>query len=281
MNLIKETFKTTIYTFKEIFSISRDYFFKNIDKFVNILIYAFLVYLGYIVFKELIRQLIKIRLRFKNDNLNIDRLITLSSVFNSILKISFGFIFILLVLKEFEIKITPILTGAGIFGAAFIYLFQSIIQDIIKGWLLIFEDQVRKGEWVNINNTYIGKVIEFNLRHLVLRDRERNLIFIPNSQISTIVNLSREGKKQVIKIRFKKDIDLNKFLEELNRIIKKFEEENKDVKDIKIENDINFEENFLEAFVSFKTRFLLGEELKKNLKIKIFEELKDNIISIS
>ena len=253
----------------------------NFNKLLNIFIYFLILIVFYFILKIFINRIIKISMNLKNIPYSQDRLITLSSVFNSALKVLFGFVLVLLILKEFDVNVIHILTGAGVIGAAVVYIFQGIIQDIIRGWILIFEDQMRKGEWVNINNSFIGKVLEFNLRHVVLRDRERNLIFIPNSQINMVWNLSRREKKKVIKVKLKNEIEISEALKIIENLINKFKEENKNISEIKIEKDINITTEFIEIFISFKTKFLLLEEISQKLKIKIYEELKPQILEIS
>lgn len=276
-----EFFKNFYFSFlKDTLNSLKFFFSANLDKFLNILFYGISLYFLYWLLKIFIKKIIQLRLQIKNQNLVIERIYTLSSVFSSILKILFWFAFLIFVLREFNIKIIPIITGAGVLGAALVYLFQGIIQDIIKGWLLIFEDQLRKGEWVNINNLYIGKVVEISLRHLVIRDRERNLIFLPNSQINTIVNLSREGKKKTIKLKVKRDIDLDNFFKEIEKIFQEVRDQSLNIQDLKIEKEINFGENFIEIFISFKTKFLLIEESSQKLKMELFKKLKDSLIEI-
>lgn len=278
---ILEFLKNFYFSFlKDFFNSLKFFFTANLDKFLNILFYGLSLYLLYLFLRFFIKKIIQLRLQIRNQNLVVERIYTLSSVFSSILKVLFWFVFLIFILKEFNIKIIPIITGAGVLGAAVVYLFQGLIQDIIKGWLLIFEDQLRKGEWVNINNTYIGKVVEISLRHLVIRDRERNLIFLPNSQINTIINLSREGKKKVIKLKVKREIELEKFLKEIEDVFKEIRESSQSIQDLKIEKEMNFSENFIEIFISFKTKFLLVEEASQKLKMKFFEKFKDLIIEI-
>ncbi len=278
---ILEFLKNFYFSFlKDFFNSLKFFFTANLDKFLNILFYGLSLYLLYLFLRFFIKKIIQLRLQIRNQNLVVERIYTLSSVFSSILKVLFWFVFLIFILREFNIKIVPIITGAGVLGAAVVYLFQGLIQDIIKGWLLIFEDQLRKGEWVNINNTYIGKVVEISLRHLVIRDRERNLIFLPNSQINTIINLSREGKKKVIKLKVKREIELEKFLREIEDVFKEIRESSQSIQDLKIEKEMNFSENFIEIFISFKTKFLLVEEASQKLKMKFFERFKDLIIEI-
>lgn len=265
---------------RDLFYFLQNFFISNADKFLNILFYGIILYLLYLFLQFFIKKVVQLRLKIQNKNLVIERLITLSSVFKSILKVLFWFLFFILVLNEFKIKIIPIITGAGVLGATIVYLFQNIIQDVIKGWVLIFEDQLRKGEWVNINNTYIGKVIEFNLRYLAIMDRERNLIFIPNNQINTIVNLSREGKKKTIKLKLKRDLKLNEIIKKIEEILNEIRNQALSFHDLKIEKEFNVYENFIEVFISFKTKFLLIEDISQKIKTKILERLEEKLIEI-
>jgi small conductance mechanosensitive channel len=254
-------------------------FFKlNLDNFLTLILYLVILFILYFVSKRIISRIIKLSLNLKNVPVSPDRILTLSSVFNSILKIIFSFVFLVLILKEFNINIVHVLTGAGVIGAAIVYIFQGLIQDIIKGWILIFEDQMRKGEWVNINNTFIGKVIEFNLRHVVLRDFDRNLIFIPNSQINTVFNLSRELKRNFIKIKIKRPENIDEFLQNFEKFLSSLETDK--IQKLKI-HSINIGENFLELTIMFRCKFVLRDEIFNKLKLELYRNYKDLLIEIT
>jgi small conductance mechanosensitive channel len=254
-------------------------FFKlNLDNFLTLILYLVILFILYFVSKKIISRIIKLSLNLKNVPVSHDRILTLSSVFNSILKIIFSFVFLVLILKEFNINIVHVLTGAGVIGAAIVYIFQGLIQDIIKGWILIFEDQMRKGEWVNINNTFIGKVIEFNLRHVVLRDFDRNLIFIPNSQINTVFNLSRELKRNFIKIKIKRPENIDEFLQNFEKFLSSLETDK--IQKLKI-HSINIGENFLELTIMFRCKFVLRDEIFNKLKLELYRNFKDLLIEIT
>jgi len=250
----------------------------NSDKILTILLYLIFLFIIYLISKKIVSNIIKLSLKLKNVPVSQDRLITLSSVFNSILKIFFIFSFLILVLKELDINIIHIITGAGIIGAAIVYIFQGLIQDIIKGWILIFEDQMRKGEWVNINNTLTGKVKEFNLRHVVLKEPNGSLIFIPSSQINTIFNLSRELTRNSIKVKIKKPDEIQEFLQNFEEFLLSLK--NLDIQKLKIAN-INIAENFIEIQITFDCKFISKEKILNNLKLEIYKYLKDSLIEIT
>jgi moderate conductance mechanosensitive channel len=103
----------------------------------------------------------------------------------------FGFIVLLQVLNLFDIPYQPILASAGILGVAIGLGAQSIFKDMINGILILVEDQYNVGEIVNIAGLK-GTVEDLSLRRTTVRDADGTLYIIPNSQIATVSNLSRD-----------------------------------------------------------------------------------------
>jgi len=79
----------------------------------------------------------------------------------------------------------PILTGAGIVGLAIGFGAQNLVRDVISGFFLILEDQVRVGDVAAINGTG-GLVEALNLRTIVLRDAEGTVHVFPNGSMCSI-----------------------------------------------------------------------------------------------
>ncbi len=118
----------------------------------------------------------------------------------------------LMVLRELDVDITPILTGAGIVGLAVGFGAQTLVKDIISGLFLITEDQVRIGDAVEINGIG-GGVEEINLRTIVLRDLEGTMHHISNGEIRTLANKSRDFSYYVIDIGVGYDDDTDRIVE--------------------------------------------------------------------
>ena len=76
-----------------------------------------------------------------------------------------------MILRELGVDIGPVLAGAGIVGLAVGFGAQTLVRDIISGFFLILEDQVRVGDVAAINGQS-GLVEAINLRTIVLRDVE-------------------------------------------------------------------------------------------------------------
>jgi small conductance mechanosensitive channel len=103
----------------------------------------------------------------------------------------------LMILRELHVDIAPVLTGAGIVGLAVGFGAQSLVKDIIGGFFLILEDQVRVGDAVMVNGV-AGLVEELNLRTIVLRDGEGAVHVVPNGSITALTNRSKDYSYYVI-----------------------------------------------------------------------------------
>ena len=102
-----------------------------------------------------------------------------------------GFIAFLQLLNIFDIPYQPILASAGIVGVGIGLGAQSIFKDMLNGIFILVEDQYNVGEVVLLAGLK-GTVEDLSLRRTTLRDADGTLYIIPNSQIATVSNLSRD-----------------------------------------------------------------------------------------
>ncbi|MEO7158335.1 MAG: mechanosensitive ion channel family protein [Vicinamibacterales bacterium] len=130
----------------------------------------------------------------------------------------------LMVLRELDVDITPVLTGAGIVGLALGFGAQTLVKDIISGLFVIAEDQVRLGDSAEINGIG-GNVEEINLRTIVLRDLEGVVHHISNGEIRTLANKSRDFSFYVIDIAVGYDDDTDRIVELVQAVAKELMQE--------------------------------------------------------
>jgi small-conductance mechanosensitive channel len=102
-----------------------------------------------------------------------------------------GFIAFLQILNLFDIPYQPLLASAGILGVGIGLGAQSLFKDMLNGIFILIEDQYNVGEVVNLAGLK-GTVEDLSLRRTTLRDADGTLYIIPNSQIATVSNLSRD-----------------------------------------------------------------------------------------
>jgi small conductance mechanosensitive channel len=131
---------------------------------------------------------------------------TLGGLIQKTLTAAVASIAALMILRELRVDITPVLTGAGIVGLAIGFGAQTLVRDIISGFFLILEDQVRVGDVATINGEG-GLVEQVNLRTLVLRDETGAVHVFPNGDIKTLKNLTKDFSYYVITIPVPFDAD--------------------------------------------------------------------------
>jgi small conductance mechanosensitive channel len=105
----------------------------------------------------------------------------------------------LTILRELNVDIMPVLTGAGIVGLAVGFGAQTLVKDLISGVFLILDDNVRVGDVARINGTG-GLVEAINLRTIVLRDHEGTVHVFPNGSITTLSNLTKDFAYAVVDV---------------------------------------------------------------------------------
>lgn len=113
---------------------------------------------------------------------------TIRSLLKNIIDVVLFLFAVLIILSDFGVNIVPILTGAGILGLAFSFGAQSLVKDLIAGFFIIIENQFNIGDKIQIGKLE-GEVSKMTLRITVLKDKSENLIYIPNSQITTVIKL--------------------------------------------------------------------------------------------
>jgi small conductance mechanosensitive channel len=123
----------------------------------------------------------------------------------------------LMILRELSVDIMPVLTGAGIAGLAVGFGAQTLVKDLISGFFLILENQVRVGDVAVINGT-AGAVEEVNLRTIVLRDVEGTVHVFPNGSITTLANRSRDFAYYVVDLGVDYAEDTDQVVEALREV---------------------------------------------------------------
>jgi small conductance mechanosensitive channel len=137
---------------------------------------------------------------------------TLGSVVNKVATTLLIAIAVVMILNELGVNIGPVLTGAGIAGLALGFAAQTVLRDLINGFFLILEDQVRVGDAAVINGTE-GTVEHISLRTIVLRDVRGTLHVFPNGGITSLANQSKDFSFYVIDLNIPYDEDPDRVYE--------------------------------------------------------------------
>ena len=115
---------------------------------------------------------------------------------------------IMLVLAELGVDLKPILAGAGILGLAIGFGAQTLVKDVITGFFILLENQIRVGDVVTAAGM-TGEVEAVNLRTTVLRDADGKTHIIPNSAITVVTNATRDFSRALLDVgvSYREDTD--------------------------------------------------------------------------
>lgn len=98
-----------------------------------------------------------------------------------------------------NLNLGPLLMSAGVSGIAIGLAAQTLVKDIINGFFILTEDQYTVGEVVTLAGL-TGTVDSMTLRKTRLLGFDGTIYTIPNSQITTVANQSRDFSQTTLEI---------------------------------------------------------------------------------
>jgi small conductance mechanosensitive channel len=133
---------------------------------------------------------------------------TLSSVIRWVLRTGIMLLAAVMLLGQFGVQIGPIIAAAGVVGLAVGFGAQNLVQDVISGFFLLLEDQVRVGDIIQLNDKG-GLVEKITLRMIILRDFEGNVHYVRNGRIDVVTNKTKEYSYSVmdVGVAYREDAD--------------------------------------------------------------------------
>ena len=102
-----------------------------------------------------------------------------------------GFYLLTQILEAIGVSLGPFVASAGVIGLGISFGAQSIFKDMLTGLFILIEDQYNVGDTIKIAGL-TGTVEDLSLRVTRLRDGDGTVYIVPNSQITTVSNLSRD-----------------------------------------------------------------------------------------
>jgi small conductance mechanosensitive channel len=136
-------------------------------------------------------RMIEIAKRHAPEGSRVSQVRTLASVIRATGLAMIGAIAGLQFLDALGVNLAPLLASAGVAAVAIGLAAQTIVKDMLNGILILIEDQFDVGDTVRLAGL-AGTVEAMTLRKTTVRDGDGTLYVIPNSQITTVANLSRD-----------------------------------------------------------------------------------------
>lgn len=145
------------------------------------------------------------------------RVDTVGRLLRGAASIIIGLVALLMALRELNVDIAPILTGAGVVGVSLGLAGQSLMRDLIAGVFITLENQIRIGDVVTIEGK-TGLVESVQIRILVLRDFDGDVHTFHNGSINSYTNLTKDYAYAMLDLPVAYKEDVQRVLKVLTEI---------------------------------------------------------------
>ena len=201
------------------------------------------------------------------------RITTLSGVLWTISSGLLWFVVVLIALSQIGVNIGPILAGAGVVGLAVGFGAQHLVRDLVSGFFLLLENQIRVGDIAIINGTS-GVVESVTFRTVVLRDQAGIVHVFPNGAINTLANATMDWSAYVIDVAVPYREDTDRVVELMRQTGVEMRKEAEYARAMLEPIEILGIDNFTDTGVTIKARFKtqpaqqysVGREYRRRLK---------------
>lgn len=185
----------------------------------------------------------------------------------------------MMILKELKIDIAPILAGAGVLTLAAGFGAQSLVKDMISGFFILLEDQIRVGDVIAIADKK-GTVEKVTLRMVALRDVRGCVHYIPSGEITVVTNMTKDFSRYLFDIGVAYKENTDQVIEILKEIDKEMHEEEKYsphlLGDLEVMGVQRFEASAVIIRARIKTspgrQWMVGREYNRRIKMRFDKE---------
>lgn len=197
---------------------------------------------------------------------------TLGGILTRLVTVTVWSLAVLMLLRELSIDVLPILTTAGIAGLAIGFGAQNLVRDVISGFFMILEDQVRVGDMARINGV-TGVIEQVNLRTILLRDGEGAVHVFPNGTVTALANLSKQFSNAIVDLRVGYSENLDKVFDVIREAGKSMQEDRAWAPLLLSPIDVVGVESIADGFALVRAKFktqplnqgMVGNELRRRL----------------
>lgn len=132
---------------------------------------------------------------------------TLLNLFKNAFTVALAIFGSMLALGQIGVNIAPLLAGAGVIGLAIGFGAQKLVQDIITGIFIQFENVMNEGDVVEAAGKS-GVVEKLTIRSVTIRDMSGTVHLIPFSSVDQVSNMVRGFSFYVAEFEVARDSDI-------------------------------------------------------------------------
>jgi small conductance mechanosensitive channel len=201
------------------------------------------------------------------------RVTTLTGLLLTLSLVAIWAVVAVICLDQVGLDVTPIVAGAGIIGLAVGFGAQNLVRDVISGFFMVLENQVRVGDVAIVNGTG-GLVEAITFRTIVLRDLAGVVHVVPNGAITTLANMTKGWSGYVIDVGVAYGEDTDRVVEVMAEVAEDLRKDPRFGPSILEPIEIFGVDDFKESEVTIKARlktvpiqqWTVGREYRRRLK---------------
>ncbi len=179
----------------------------------------------------------------------------------------------MLTLRELGVEIGPLIATAGIGGLAIGFGAQNLVRDVISGFFILLEDQIRVGDVVQIGDKG-GLVESVGLRVLILRGLDGSVHIIPNGTIERVTNMTKEFSYALMDVGVSYREDIDEVIEVLKEVAAEMRRDPAFASDILEDLEVlgvdDFADSAVKIRIRLKTRpiqqWRIAREMRRRIK---------------
>lgn len=143
---------------------------------------------------------------------------TVITIMQSLIRYAAAIIILCWGLSILGVNMTTILASVGIVALIIGFGAESLIEDVITGFFMLFENQYNVGDIVEVGG-FRGTVTDIGIRTTCITDPGGNVKIINNSNMKDILNRSDHASRSLADIQIPYETDLPAFEEQLPGIL--------------------------------------------------------------
>ncbi len=153
---------------------------------------------------------------------------TVITITQSLLRYAAAIVILCWGLSIIGVNVSTILASVGVVALIVGFGAESLIEDVITGFFMLFENQYNVGDIVEVGG-FRGTVSDIGIRTTSITDPGGNVKIINNSNMKDILNRSDNASRSLSDIQIPYETDLPAFEEKLPEMMKSIYEAHKDV----------------------------------------------------
>ncbi len=155
---------------------------------------------------------------------------TLYTLLSSLLSFAVYFAMGCMALSALGVNVESLLAVAGVGGLAIGFGCQTLVKDFVSGLFLWLEGHLKVGDVVTVGGL-TGTVEKMALRTTSLRATNGNLYTVPNGDIRTVVNMTRDFRYALVDVTLSHNQDYRTAMDALQKAMVLLDEQEEDLEE--------------------------------------------------